>query len=565
MQQARERMLKEIRNDKTINAYSAISLMKLRYIFILACVFIYMFLIYDTGFHGPDEPIYFAYTASLVEDGDLNAVNQLYQGGAKFVSQTYNLPDFHNHGAVVFWAPIYAYSRLFGEAKAIKCALSLSSVIFAFFTLLLTFGLCRKFFSVKTSIWSTVIMFLATPYFYFTFFEPGNGQIIASLFSVISIFVLYYASAMKRLDWLFYGTFFSICLVVKLDLWFQVFLIAMCLVVLSYRKEISLRKILYFILGFLPVFILNLVNDYFKYGNMHKGEFYLFNPHNFFFFDQLFSSYRGYFYTSPIFYVSLFGFVLITIALFKKKFLDNSGRWNLVLFFLLAMYLFIKIFIISFRYAWGGGTTGARQLLTEFPVFVLLYAYALENQRRLFRYSLCLLSLFLMVWNFMIISEFITAVDLKYLAVTPALVERLKSVAVVFNLLVHPKDAWFKLTVSGPLLCGMLLIILLALRGKRRIFSDKWIYGLMMSISIYAVSVYSLVTGLNIYHNKKNVEKLRAKGFFNQAIVLSSRDYEREENVSSMDEMINYFFLTKNLGMVEKIKRTKKDVYGDRF
>ena len=39
--------------------------------------FIYLFLVYNISFSGPDKPIYFAYTASIVDDGDLNAVNHL--------------------------------------------------------------------------------------------------------------------------------------------------------------------------------------------------------------------------------------------------------------------------------------------------------------------------------------------------------------------------------------------------------------------------------------------------------------------------------------------------------
>ena len=44
-------------------------------IFIL--VLIYLFIISNTYFRGPDEPIYLNYTASVVDDSDLNIVNQL--------------------------------------------------------------------------------------------------------------------------------------------------------------------------------------------------------------------------------------------------------------------------------------------------------------------------------------------------------------------------------------------------------------------------------------------------------------------------------------------------------
>ena len=66
--------------------------------FLLFLTFLSLFLVFDTKFHGPDQPIYYAYTASLVEDGDLNVVNQLNPKQDKYyfpfgrlgVSKTYN-------------------------------------------------------------------------------------------------------------------------------------------------------------------------------------------------------------------------------------------------------------------------------------------------------------------------------------------------------------------------------------------------------------------------------------------------------------------------------------------
>ena len=50
---------------------------KEKFIFIFsACLFLYLFLIYDSNFHGADEPVYYSYTASVVEDGDLNIIDQ---------------------------------------------------------------------------------------------------------------------------------------------------------------------------------------------------------------------------------------------------------------------------------------------------------------------------------------------------------------------------------------------------------------------------------------------------------------------------------------------------------
>ena len=87
-------------------------------VFIAIFFFLYLFFVYDANFRGPDNPIYYAYTASVVEDGDLNAVNHLDQNYPYFlpsgkigVSSTYNLPDFHNNGGVVLWAPFYLYAK----------------------------------------------------------------------------------------------------------------------------------------------------------------------------------------------------------------------------------------------------------------------------------------------------------------------------------------------------------------------------------------------------------------------------------------------------------------------
>jgi len=533
------------------------------YLLIVTLIFSYCFFVFDVNFRGPDEPIYFSYTASVIEDGDLNAVNQFNADSGIYVSQTYNLPDFHNHGGVILWAPIYAYGKLFGSDKFTKCALSLSTVVFGLLTLLLTFLFCRKFFSEKLSLWSTLLMFLATPYFYFTFFEPGNGQIIASLLSTLSIFILYYAGAMKRIHWFFYGIFFSVCVAVKLDLWFQGFLIATYYTVLCSRKELPIRYGLYFVFGFILFFTLNLVNDYIKYGVIHKGEFYLFNPHNFYFFDQLFSSYRGYFYTSPIFYIALLGFILAAFAYFKRGIAGAPDRRKLTMLLMLGMYLFIKIFIISYRYAWGGGTTGARHLLTELPVFVLLYAYAVADKKRLIRYLFYFLSIIAMLWNLLVISEFVKGVDVQYLTQAPELGVRLKSLGAIFNLLAQGKELVTKWNVFLPLFIFACLFIIIAARERVRITAQEQAFRALSFFAVYAFLAYLIITFFNIYNNKRNAQALRAEGFFKNAVVVSSRDYERQENVASMDEMIVYFGLKNNLAMVEKIKRLKRDIYGD--
>ena len=76
--------------------------------------------------------------------------------------------------------------------------------------------------------------------------------------------------------------------------------------------------------------------------------------------------------------------------------------------------------------------------------------------------------------------------------------------------------------------------------------------------------MYTLVTGLNVVNNKKNVERLKQRGFFeNKVEVLLPREYEKMENFGSMIEMITYFEKVGDFKRVDKIKNNLKELYGE--
>ncbi len=157
------------------------------YVILFSFLFLYLFAVYDIKYQGPDSPIYFAYTASVVNDGDLNAVNNIYEPYVSYipsltigVSESYNLPDHHTHGGVVLWAPFYMYGKSFYSVvrhlkpkntanysfkKIINCVMSFSTVIFGSITLALTFMFCRRFFSRRIALWSALAVFFGTPFF----------------------------------------------------------------------------------------------------------------------------------------------------------------------------------------------------------------------------------------------------------------------------------------------------------------------------------------------------------------------------------------------------------------
>lgn len=564
--------------------------------------FIYLFVIYNANFSGPDKPIYFAYTASIVEDGDLNAVNHIdprypyyFSSGKIGVSKTYNLPDFHNHGGIILWAPFYAYAKLvyyiadklcltsltgYGRDRLARCAMSFSTILFGFFTLLLTYKFCRVFFPKYISIWSVLAMFIGTPFFYFMTQETGNANIVASLLSIISIWLCAYAINMKKVHWFLYGLFFSVCLVVKIDLWFQLFFILILFIILVILKQIQWVNVICFLFGLIPVMILKIINDYIKYGTFHIGELGSLNLRGDYLFEQLSSSYRGFFYTSPIFYFCLLGFMLASINILnglrsgKNNSVINEFKMNEAFLIILASYLFIKIFFLGYRYAWGGGTCGARPLLTEFPLFVLLYARALQRQKKYAVYIFGAISVLFIFWNLLVVSEYIARLDLSYVARTPRLITRIEAISKIpFSVFFKIRDPDIKLKSTLPLLIFFCIAITwITKRWKTLISPSFWyiksenwrsFYKALSLFTMYLCVTYLFFTISNVYNNRKKVEKLKSQGFFTNTEILSPNEFERKENVGSMNEMIEYYKLKGNVNKVEKIKRYKKELYGD--
>ncbi|MDD5130451.1 MAG: hypothetical protein PHS66_05325 [Candidatus Omnitrophica bacterium] len=562
--------------------------------------FIYLFVVYDANFPGPDEPIYLSYTASMVEDGDFNVVNHAdyrypfnLASGKLGVSKTYNLPDFHAHGGVVLWAPFYAYAKIiyyladkFGLTgltvytadRLARCAMSFSTILFGFLTLLFTYKLSRIFFSRYISIFSVLAVFFGTPFFYFTIQETGNANVIASLFSVISIWMCVYVINKKSPYWFLYGLFFSVCLVVKVDIWFQLFFLLMFFASLVVLKKARWLNGVSFLLGLLPVAALKIINDYIKYGTFHIGELGSLNFHDNYLIELLFSSYRGFFYTSPIFYFCLSGFVLAGVNICKglrsakNKNVINTLRMNDLFLVILTSYLFIKVFVFSYNYAWGGGTCGARILLSEFPLFVLLFARVLEGQKRYVLYILGAVSVLFILWNLLVVSEFITRLDFSYIRQTPGLISRIKAVSgIAASVFFQIRGLDIKLKIALPLLIFFSIAVNWAMKKcKTPVSPSFWhvkgadcghLNKVFILFTAYLCFTYLFFTIANVCNNRKKVERLKAQGFFSNAEILSPDEFEKKENTGSMNEMIEYYTLKGDADRVARIQERKIKTY----
>jgi hypothetical protein len=554
--------------------------------------FLYFFIVFEPGFHGPDEPLYFSYTDSIVADGDLNLVNNIDLNNAYFfpsgkigVSKTYNLPDYHNHGGVLFWAPAYFYGKFsylilnqldlrsvkYSIVDAIKCALSFSTVFFAFLTLLLSYFFCRIFFSRWTSFWSILAIFFGTPFFVVSLFETGNANMLASLLSVVLIWICSSMINMKKTDFFLFGLFFSLCIIVKSELAFQAVFILLIFSSLIAVKQIKWSSGGYFLAGVIPGAALRLSNDFIKYGALRVNELGLFNVKNWYFLEQFFSPYRGFFYTSPILFICLLGLVLS----FKRQLGKNDplDKKNLKdrFFVILSSYLLVKLFVLAFRFAWGGGTPGARILCTEFLVFVLLFARAFQVKRYLKLAFIACVVLFVS-WNLIMIYEYTAGIDMQYILHPPALSVRMHELVNLLRDLISARDLGLKLGICLPLFCLAIGVIFLLLKNIQQAPAFSWcvknnrprkLFMVCLLLTAYLCLGYSFVTILNLSNNQNNVLKLKDAGFFKNAEILSKREFEKIENISSMDEMIKLYQAKGDTRKVEQIKIYKNQLYGE--
>ncbi len=565
--------------------------MKSKYSVMFILLFIYLFFLLDTGFHGPDEPIYFAYTASIVEDGDLNVLNQAYPTShPPIVSQTFNLPDFHNHGGVVLWVPFYLYAKIinylssqlniqalsnYGFDNIARAILSLSTLIFGFLSLLISYLLSRMFFSKRNSLWSMLALLAGTPFFYYLLLETGNANIVATLFSALSIWFLSYALSMKRLHWFFYGVFFSICITVKVELWSQMFFIIPFFIFLALNKKTNWVNSAYFLYGIIPVLALRAINAYFKFGTLHIEElFYLSSALRYahtYCFNGLFGSYRGIFYTSPIFYICFIGFV--PLLLNKHKKIQD------IFLLILALSTVIKLFFIGRIFSPGGDTLSARIIFTELPIFILLLAGVFQLRNKYLKSVLIIGSIFCIIWNLLIIAEYRAGLDWLYIPGLPTFLERIGSLKYIGDILFYAGNLTLKLKllvpmillISGVLIFLRLLGLRLSVQTLRR-FIERLGSEPLKNFSLfvfYLFIAYSAITLLNILNNKTNVGRLRKHKFYTNIQVkdfspVKMTELEEDEHLWMLSEMQRYYILKGQPQMADYIEKSRKKIFANR-
>jgi tetratricopeptide (TPR) repeat protein len=243
-------------------------------------------------------------------------------------------------------------------------------------------------------------------------------------------------------------------------------------------------------------------------------------------------------------------------------------------FLILTSYAVIKLFFIGNHFP--EEDFGGRFLLTEFPIFVLLYAFAIHRQRRHIRWLLGACSAVFVFWNLLIISETMKGLDWVYITGAPGIDSRINVFKHTLPALFYIKDLRLKLELCLPLilvLFGISLYVTKIFAGKvgPAFWYKRMQNGPLKVLSLFTIYLcigYTVITLLNVRNNKNNVQRLKEDGFFEDAEIMDASEYEQEDFYVPMLELMQYYALKGRLDMVNNIRRykdkyfTKRDTFG---
>ena len=83
-------------------------------------------------------------------------------------------------------------------------------------------------------------------------------------------------------------------------------------------------------------------------------------------------------------------------------------------------------------------------------------------------------------------------------------------------------------------------------------------------LPLVLVTGYTLITILNLTNNRANVARMQAANCLQHAKVLTQSELEGDENASSMEEMIFYFWKKGDHEEAKRIKALRERLYPDK-
>lgn len=360
-----------------------------------------------------DGVFYYSWLRSAIFDHDFDFYNELkyfsdYDVGSRAILhdqlKTYigKVPSPYAYGTALLWLPLFVIASLLsfifnlplnGYSWFYVFFVNLSSWLFGVAAYLIVYSNLKKFFSTRISFWTSLGIYLATPWFYYQFFEPSMSH-LASLFMVCCFlhFVIKFYKQEEVTLWLLSLVVFLMIATRWQNLLFLIILLPIFWQE-RYNWQLSLKRLLV-VIGSVAFFWLTQSLIW-----KHLYGYYFLQPQgrgfirlDFHGWYVLFSSDRGLLLWTPLLILAFCGFYYLYR---KSRFL-----------FLVSLLAFFVQWLIngSVHDLGGGDAYGARRFIETLPFLALALAAFLQNIK--FKQLVVGLTITLVIWNMILIQNY---------------------------------------------------------------------------------------------------------------------------------------------------------------
>lgn len=464
----------------------------------------------ETTGRGPVEyGVFTAYGVSLMEDGDMNIINQLPDIFAWMITESGSDVDYHEYGKSSIALPLLFLAKLF------KLNHFPNHSYYYFFFILFNLGIvylwlnllnrtCQLFLGDKKNFkWIITLFFFNIPVWWYSFFQVNGSDLIACL---LFNFIIY--TFLKNLDvskWgylipqaalLLFAAFVKVTFLFYLPLW------GFYLFHHSFNKKIVAKVLCAQLIGLVIVYLPHIIFQHYKYGQVLLGHSENFRPQFFVLWETLFSQ-NGYFISTPFFFLSLAGLLLL---IFKKKeiyskFLLYMGFWFVV-----------KLILVSFRPI-EDELFGSRMIMLDSYLFLPLGLIFLKQMfgSHYIKASFAVLGLGTL-YSFYSMCIFLSDQD-AWNAVYNFKFSHFQMGLSYFNNIIT------SLKIDDFTFCARYFLLSMVVAGVCLVIKNVPYKRTSQAITLSILASFLIGHALHLYHFKDNVESLRASSFYENKLM----------------------------------------------
>lgn len=542
----------------------------------------YAFLVFDTGFSGPDEPVYFAYTKSICETGDLNITELMVNENPHFiVSQTKNFPDFHANASIVFWAPFYLAGKIAANhlgtfsaqtAKALvstdtmcRMFLSFSNLLMSLVTIVLAFVFTRRFVTPTVAAACVFFVFWGSGFFHFALFQTANPNIPGTMCAFILYLCAFRFKDFQMRDWFLFGILSQLCISVRLELLSTLAVLSCMWGLLVWWRKIKISSLPVALLGFLIPLVLRMTNSWLKFGFIHLEEMSYVNllggTWGAINYNALTSNYRGLLYTCPIFLVAGAGWIQSIRQCFSKH-AEFKRLYKNTLLVLGGLVIIYKLYRLIPLFNPGGIIFNTpRLMLTSLPELTALCTCASLILPKLKGYVLWwILCPLCILWMFAQVSVQMTPFEWFNIAAPISFMDRWELTKSFLKLLITPRQLLVKIYfLPAVAVLGAATAITVA---RIRKIKNDWKMTAFRVLTLYMLCMYILITLLNLQNNKKNVVRAERQNRFEHS--RTTKNFDNDTVLWLLYEHMRYSLLKQDISHTNFLVQQLETLFADK-